>query len=149
TGWTPHWSPPTWSPPAPRPAGGTPSGWSRKPAPGWSAATPTDRGSHDLRRGVAGRQDRPPDRYRQQQHEPGHEEHHQRHDRRPVVADDLVHHAEQQRTQPAGTLVGDAVEAEVLRLPAGGDELAEQRPGQRLAAAEYQPDRRAEQHEQQ
>ena len=62
-------------------------------------------------------------------------------DRDPVGAGQLAGQPERERAQPAGAPVADLVEAVVLGLLADRDQLAEQRPGQRLGAAEHDADR--------
>ena len=53
------------------------------------------------------------------------EEDDQRDDRRAVGVGELVHEAEEERAEPARAALHGLVEAEVLRLPAAGDQLAE------------------------
>ena len=104
-----------------------------------SAARPGD--SDDGRDGVAGLPDAAPRVEPEQEHRAEHEEDDQRDDRRPVGAGDLEDHAEQERAEPRRAALAGVVEREVLALAAAGDEQAEERPGQRLGAAQH--DRRS------
>ena len=77
------------------------------------------------------------------------EEDHQGDDRPPVGAGELVDEAEDQRAQPARAALHGLVEAEELGLAAAGDQLAEQRAGQGLAAAEHDADQHRQRQERQ
>ncbi len=76
------------------------------------------------------------------------EEHDQRDDRVAVGVGELEHKTEEQGAEPARAPLGRLVEAEVLGLAPARDQLAEQRPGQRLAAAEHQADQHRQRQEQ-
>ena len=65
----------------------------------------------------------------------------------PVGVGELVHQAEQEAPRTTTCRAPWPGRGEELRLPAARDQLAEQRPGQRLAAAEHDADQHAERDE--
>src|SRR3954454_8879649 len=116
---------------------------------GWGTDTRslTRRLSHDDGNLVACLADAPRDIHLGEQAEAHDEEDNETEDGQPVGAGQLERDRDHERTDEGGGAVADLVEPEVLRLTAERDELAEQRPGECLAAAEDDTDGCCEQEE--
>jgi hypothetical protein len=75
-----------------------------------------------------------------EQNEADGEEDDQRGEGAAVARRKLQCKAKQKRSEPARAALANLVEAEVLRLLSLWDHVREQRPGERLATSEYDPD---------